>query len=1314
MHKPKIDRVIKNLFHDQGDIYLSNIEPKSGEKLTLRLKALKGVAKEVFLCISENGADWTDIPMSFEKDDISGKYELYVTEITVGEVMFKYHFKLKNAAGEELFYSRTYLGEERPTFDEIKLDSDNCWTLIPNYKTPDWAKGVIWYSVMPDAFYNGDIMNDEPTSGVNLSNPWSKPQHSLQYKYGGDLLGIEKKLDYIKSLGCEAVFMDPIFKSSQNAGYGPEFYKQIENSFGNAKSLETLARAVHDRDMKYMIDVVFAFVAVRDIWYNQGNVNPKVGAFEDWESEFHDFFHFKGEKGNTKDYVSSWGGLALNHANEKLCDLLYRDEDSYLQYYCNEPFNVDAIRYDCGGALYGIDKDGKRVPHEVVVGKMRPYLKKINPDIMTLSEYSMYYAVDKGVWDSRWNLEFARYAIKYIKGEFSESLLFERIDNEMHNIPRAFGLCQYTSVSDHDRPRIKDCPEYAFYAYQLIQMTEVCAPCIYYGDEIKIERETGSFYAMEWEETNWDYRRLGRTKALTELRKAHPATRNGVIKYLVVSDEERLISFARMKGEDIVITVASRNPFQKSLLINTADLGAPDGTLFTDWLTGRQFVSKNGYVELTVEAGGSVFTNGGDTASYMNGYEVANIGNINSKVIAKSPEAFELTSKGGNLDNITFIGHDVFNTASVSAFCRSGGALMLRSDNSPDSPFAAATVGKNSLSLYVRKTRGAKVKRIFTCGFSPDSCLKLQRNPNGSLSLYTEKTVGAEPDKIFEGGFVNLLSHIKAGVCGISGRAIFEDIKLESNNILSAELTSPTAFFDYNENAQVTFKKEGMRVKGSESFLTNLYKYDWTFKADISLKSQNEGAFAGIISEQDKASYVLVGRMIRKGAPILFIGKASGGHLAVLHSAPDPSPKKTITIQLQRIGTAYSAVYKSGSKWKPLGESIVANLCHERAGLAVSGEAVFKNASFGNAICDSESVNTPHTPEIKNASFDSMNNTLTIPKYRFLSGEWDYANEGYIQKSHDLSAMVITNKIYCDFKVDGTYLIDEGDGFVGFEFSKKRHDTPLGDGILVSLSSEGELKVSKGDTVYASEMLGVKIGESVKISTEYRKGTLALYVGEDSKPAIILENFEADEGYLTYFTKGVVGHINNSLAASNDAEFVFGGEYERFGFNDMTAKKTWGHTEGYISQFGIAVTDFVASAKFEVGELKGEGKEVGFKLCTPEAKFTPDVDISLYFDANYRLTLKKQGKVLASAMLRDKSSSTELIVVKKDGKLTVYAEGYKTPIMENIPFTQNGGVVSLWAKKIPVKWSDFKLMNLNETDLPTKSPKFRSLMKYGK
>ena len=112
------------------------------------------------------------------------------------------------------------------------------------------------YLIMPDRFANGDEANDTLPGmfqGVNRAMPVKR--------HGGDLKGIESKLDYIKDLGVTALWLNPVQENNQPKesyhGYAiTDFYK-IDPRFGTNESYKSLVKKCHDMGMKMVMDLVF-------------------------------------------------------------------------------------------------------------------------------------------------------------------------------------------------------------------------------------------------------------------------------------------------------------------------------------------------------------------------------------------------------------------------------------------------------------------------------------------------------------------------------------------------------------------------------------------------------------------------------------------------------------------------------------------------------------------------------------------------------------------------------------------------------------------------------------------------------------------------------------------------------------------------------------------------------------------------------------------------------------------------------------------------------------------------------------------------
>ena len=223
--------------------------------------------------------------------------------------------------------------------------------------TPEWSKGIVWYQIFPERFNNGDTTNDpkvEDQQGAypfdNTSpfkiHPWTSDWYELQpyeqqngkdiyynlqrRRYGGDLQGVIDKLDYIKSLGVDAIYMTPIFWSPSSHKYDALCYHHVDPTFGpdpngdmaliekeNPLDVKTwvwtkadllalrLIKEVHARNMRIIFDGVFNHMGVKSFAFRDVEKNQQASPYADWFSvkSWND-----AAKGTTFDY-NGWFGV---------------------------------------------------------------------------------------------------------------------------------------------------------------------------------------------------------------------------------------------------------------------------------------------------------------------------------------------------------------------------------------------------------------------------------------------------------------------------------------------------------------------------------------------------------------------------------------------------------------------------------------------------------------------------------------------------------------------------------------------------------------------------------------------------------------------------------------------------------------------------------------------------------------------------------------------------------------------------------------------------------------------------------------------
>ncbi|MCG9760945.1 MULTISPECIES: alpha-glucosidase family protein [Pseudoalteromonas] len=122
----------------------------------------------------------------------------------------------------------------------------------------EWWKGAVIYQIYPRSF------QDSNADGI------------------GDLQGIIQRLDYIKSLGVDAVWISPFFKSPmKDFGYDISDYRDIDPMFGTLDDFDTLISEAHNRDIKIIIDQVLSHTSNQHPWFVESREN-KTNDKADW------------------------------------------------------------------------------------------------------------------------------------------------------------------------------------------------------------------------------------------------------------------------------------------------------------------------------------------------------------------------------------------------------------------------------------------------------------------------------------------------------------------------------------------------------------------------------------------------------------------------------------------------------------------------------------------------------------------------------------------------------------------------------------------------------------------------------------------------------------------------------------------------------------------------------------------------------------------------------------------------------------------------------------------------------------------------
>ncbi|HTP06910.1 MAG TPA: alpha-amylase family glycosyl hydrolase [Anaerolineae bacterium] len=220
------------------------------------------------------------------------------------------------------------LGQATPTEVDngFRLNAD-----AANFSVIPWMQNGVMYQIFPDRFRNGNPANDPKPSDPRYDYPappnatpqqiqaaadaqiinkaWTDLPEGYCRNYdspatpctespkgrdyfGGDLKGVDDKLDYLKSIGVTIIYFNPIFESGSNHGYDTRDYKTIEHYFGSNATFKKLVQDANWLGIRIVLDGVFNHLSSDSPFFDRYHHYATVGACEDINSPYRSWFNF--------------------------------------------------------------------------------------------------------------------------------------------------------------------------------------------------------------------------------------------------------------------------------------------------------------------------------------------------------------------------------------------------------------------------------------------------------------------------------------------------------------------------------------------------------------------------------------------------------------------------------------------------------------------------------------------------------------------------------------------------------------------------------------------------------------------------------------------------------------------------------------------------------------------------------------------------------------------------------------------------------------------------------------------------------------
>lgn len=439
---------------------------------------------------------------------------------------------------------------------------------------PNWVKDAIFYQIFPERFFNGNPENDPPNTV-----PWeSKPTRNNFF--GGDLEGIIKKLDYLKELGINAIYLNPIFKSESNHKYNTEDYLSIDPHFGDLSIFRKLLSETHKLSIKIILDGVFNHASER-FWAFDDLVNkgPK-SEFKDW-FYISDFPIIKKPKPNYLTFGEEYKMPKLRIENNIVKEYIF----SIIRFWGK--YGIDGWRLDVPFLIK--DKNFWKTFRKIV--------KEINPNSYLVGEIwenaSLWLKGDE--FDGTMNYRLRKLIIDFfVKKKISTEVFTNEIKKLLKDYSWDATLSNLNLLGSHDTERyLTLCKNNydVFLLSYIFLFTFPGIPMIYYGDEIGMVggEDPDCRKTMVWDRGSQNLEILKFIKKLIKARNSNKCLKTGKIE-IITSNTDGLFIFKRYLEEEEFIIILNRAKAIEDYKLELGSDAFNSNETFKDLITGRKYI----------------------------------------------------------------------------------------------------------------------------------------------------------------------------------------------------------------------------------------------------------------------------------------------------------------------------------------------------------------------------------------------------------------------------------------------------------------------------------------------------------------------------------------------------------------------------------------------------------------------------------------------------------------------------------------------------------------------------------------------------
>ncbi len=466
----------------------------------------------------------------------------------------KYYFELHTQDECMFMFEDGFLNEEESNMPGKGLQYFIMpWLNESDVKTtPSWAASTIWYQVFPDRFARGDFESDKKVV------PWASKTPSNEDVYGGDLQGIMNRLDYLRNLGINGIYLNPIFAAASTHKYDTIDYFAIDPMFGSKETFRQFVDECHKRGIRVMLDGVFNHCGKEFPLWKDVAEKGRESAYYDWFMVNEWPFDIQKDHTHDREFYSFafYANMPkLNTNNPETMEYIVQ----VCEYWIRE-FNIDGWRLDVAN----------EISHEMCK-LIQKRCRALKPDIYILGEiwHDSIKWLQGDEFDSVMNYPLTTAIVDFWVNDKMTNKTFEHLINNCYErYMYQTNEVLFNMLDSHDTDRIFSRVHKninTFYQQFVILFTMSGSLSVYYGSEIVMDgaHDPLNRACMPWDEIDAHKHdeKIDKMRQLIEMRHTYKAARSQEIQFQYTYGNERVIDYVKDDSLRVIIN-ASESPIE--------------------------------------------------------------------------------------------------------------------------------------------------------------------------------------------------------------------------------------------------------------------------------------------------------------------------------------------------------------------------------------------------------------------------------------------------------------------------------------------------------------------------------------------------------------------------------------------------------------------------------------------------------------------------------------------------------------------------------------------------------------------------------